>query len=377
MKKIVIIGGSGFIGSNLTKTLVAKGYSVIVIDAFTSQIHGKDYRKSVLYQSLCNICTIVRADVRKSAKWREYLEGAFAIVHLAAETGTGQSMYQISRYTDVNIEGTSSLLEALGRTKNKPERIVVASSRAIYGEGKYYCDEHGFQFPSSRGEADMAMGVFDPLCSACGKTMHPMSTDENSRIQPTSIYGITKQVQEQMVLLYGKMTGMSAIALRYQNVYGPGQSLKNPYTGILSIFSTAMLHDNQIEIFEDGEESRDFVYIDDIVKATILAIEKVETSNYAVNVGSGIPVSVLKVAETLKRLYGSKSDIHVGGKYRIGDIRHNFADLLLARNTLGYTPSMTFDDGVKIFAHWVMSQDVYPDKYENSMAELKQKGLLK
>ena len=286
MKNILISGGAGFIGSNLTKKLVSKGYNITILDNLSKQIHGKD-QKSELYNSIKEISTFILGDVCNEEDWKKSLKGQDAVIHLAAETGTGQSMYEISRYNDVNILGTSHLLDFLANNKNSVKKLIIASSRSIYGEGKYKCENHGVVYPNDRIASNMMKGKFDLFCDVCGGELDLMPTDENSKIHPSSIYGITKQQQEQMTLLMGKSLGIPAVALRYQNVYGPGQSLSNPYTGILSIFSTRMLNGNDIDIYEDGEESRDFVFIDDVVEATILALEKEEANHQIFNVGSG------------------------------------------------------------------------------------------
>ncbi|MBT3571131.1 MAG: NAD-dependent epimerase/dehydratase family protein [Flavobacteriales bacterium] len=376
MKNILISGGAGFIGSNLTKKLVSKGYNITILDNLSKQIHGKD-QKSELYNSIKEISTFILGDVCNEEDWKKSLKGQDAVIHLAAETGTGQSMYEISRYNDVNILGTSHLLDFLANNKNSVKKLIIASSRSIYGEGKYKCENHGVVYPNDRIVSNMMKGKFDLFCDACGSELNLMPTDENSKIHPSSIYGITKQQQEQMTLLMGKSLGIPAVALRYQNVYGPGQSLSNPYTGILSIFSTRMLNGNDIDIYEDGEESRDFVFIDDVVEATILALEKEEANHQIFNVGSGETTSVSQVANSLKKLYDSNVNISIGGSFRLGDIRHNYADLNKIKNLLGFTAKFDFQTGISRFADWVKTQEVKEDKYEQSLNELKNKGLIK
>jgi len=376
MKNILITGGAGFIGSNLTKKLVSKGYNITILDNLSKQIHGKD-QKSELYNSIKEISTFILGDVCNEEDWKKALKGQDAVIHLAAETGTGQSMYEISRYNDVNILGTSHLLDFLANNKNSVKKLIIASSRSIYGEGKYKCENHGVVYPNDRIVSNMMKGKFDLFCDACGSELNLMPTDENSKIHPSSIYGITKQQQEQMTLLMGRSLGIPAVALRYQNVYGPGQSLSNPYTGILSIFSTRMLNGNDIDIYEDGEESRDFVFIDDVVEATILALEKEEANHQIFNVGSGETTSVSQVANSLKKLYDSNVNISIGGSFRLGDIRHNYADLNKIKNLLGFTAKFDFQTGISRFADWVKTQEVKEDKYEQSLNELKNKGLIK
>jgi len=376
MKNILITGGAGFIGSNLTIKLIEKGYNVTVLDNLSKQIHGEN-QESTLYNSIKGISTFIQGNVCDKLDWKKAIKGQDAVIHLAAETGTGQSMYEISRYNNVNILGTSHLLDILANEKHRVKKVIIASSRSIYGEGKYFCETDGVVYPNERDTADMAKGNFNPICNKCDRELILKATDENSKIHPSSIYGITKQQQEQMILLIGKTLRIPAVALRYQNVYGPGQSLSNPYTGILSIFSTRILNGNDIDVYEDGAESRDFVFIDDVVDATVLALEKKEANYQIFNVGSGVATTVLQVANTLRELYDSNVGINISRKYRLGDIRHNYADLLKIKNVLGFHPKFNFRTGIAEFVNWVKTQNIQEDKYENSIKELKQKGLIK
>lgn len=375
MKNILITGGAGFIGSRLCEKLYARDYNITVLDNLSEQIHGN--QESDLFRRIKGISTFIKGDVRNRADWERSIKGQDIIVHLAAETGTGQSMYEIERYNDVNIMGTSHLLKILEETDHSIKRIVLASSRAIYGEGKYNCLEHGIQYPLQRLSSDMENGNFNLKCQVCNKEIIAVATDERSKIHPLSIYGETKQKQEEMIMLMGSRLNIPSISFRYQNVYGPGQSLLNPYTGILSVFSTRILNGNDIDIYEDGLESRDFVYIDDVVEATILGIEKEEANGEVFNVGSGISTTVKKVAESLKNLYGSNIDIAINRQFRLGDIRHNFADLSKINSQLGFIPQNNFDTGIIQFVNWVKDQDIMEDRYENSIQELKDKGIMK
>jgi dTDP-L-rhamnose 4-epimerase len=376
MKNILITGGAGFIGSNLTRKLVEKGFKVTILDNLSKQIHGNNHN-STLYSSIKDIATFIKGDVCNKSDWQKALRNQDAVIHLAAETGTGQSMYEISRYNEVNILGTTHLLDILANENHTIKKMIIASSRSIYGEGKYLCKNDGVVYPNQRQDIDMANGKFNLVCFKCNEPLQLLATDEHSKIHPSSIYGITKQHQEQMILLIGKSLNIPAVALRYQNVYGPGQSLNNPYTGILSIFSTRLLNGNGIDIYEDGQESRDFVFIDDVVSATILALEKKKANNQIFNVGSGIATSVSEVANLLKSLYNSDIKISVSGKYRLGDIRHNYADLSKIRSELGFSPKFDFISGITLFVNWVKTQEVMEDKYEISIQELESKGLIK
>ncbi len=372
--KVLITGGAGFIGSNLARKLVAIGYTVTVFDNLSEQIHPAS---SPLFASIEKIVNFIKGDVRNSEDWRKALDGQDIVVHLAAETGTGQSMYAIDKYVDVNIRGTSLLLDILANEKHTIKKIIVASSRSIYGEGKYNCGSCGVVYPDARHHKDMARGDFNVKCPFCSANVALMPTDEESKIHPSSVYGITKQNQEQLVLTVGKSLSIPSVALRYQNVYGPGQSLSNPYTGILSIFSTRIKNNNDINVFEDGLESRDFVYIDDVVDATVLAIHDDRADYYVFNVGSGQRTDVMTVAQTLKKAYQSDAAITVSGNYRLGDIRDNFADLSKITDKLGYSPKVPFEEGINRFVDWVNTQDVQQDRYEKSILEMKEKGLYK
>lgn len=376
-RNILITGGSGFIGSNLARKLVGRGYKVTVLDNMSPQIHGEDYHKSELFKSIENIADIRIGTVCNRKDWIDAMDKIDVIVHLAAETGTGQSMYEVEKYTNVNIMGTSLMFDILTNEPHTVKKIIIASSRAIYGEGKYFCNLHGNVYPSERVDEDLHKGDFNPKCPICKSNVEVLATDEGSLIHPTSLYGLTKKTQEELCMLMGKALNIPVVAFRYQNVYGPGQSLKNPYTGILSIFSTRIKNGNDLNIFEDGKETRDFVFIDDVVDATILGIEKDEANFLSFNVGTGIATDVLTVAKTLVNKYGKNTELFVSGNYRLGDIRHNFADIKLIQEKLGFQPKVDFEKGINDFVNWVEKQDMEEDRYESSIVELKKKGLYK
>ena len=377
IRNVLITGGAGFIGSNLALKLIEKGYQVTVLDNLSPQIHGDNPTEtSPLYLSIKDKVKFIYGTVTSKSDWEEALKDQDAIVHYAAETGTGQSMYEVEKYVDVNINGTALMLNLLVNGSYNVKKVIVASSRSIYGEGKYISKELGAVYPTQRESIHMDQGDFEvkyPNSSA----LTLVGTDEESKIHPSSVYGITKQNQEQMVLTVCPTVGIAGVAFRYQNVYGPGQSLKNPYTGILSIFSTQIKNGNNINIFEDGLESRDFVYIDDVVDATILGLEKEEANNQVFNVGTGVAKNVLTVANELVKNYGLDVAINVSGNYRLGDIRHNYADLTKINKLLGFSPKVSFEAGLKSFAEWVNTQEVQEDKYQKSIDEMKVKGLYK
>ncbi len=378
MDRVLITGGAGFIGSNVALKLIAKGYEVTVLDSLSEQIHGVNPEEtSPLYRNVKDKVNFIKGDVNSREDWMKALEGVSYVIHLAAETGTGQSMYEIKKYVDTNIGGTALLLDILTNTKHSVKRVVVAESRAIYGEGKYRCLKCGDVYPLERKDEDMQKGDFECKCPKCGGAVELVATTEDSAIHPSSVYGIAKQVQGQLVHLVCKSIGVESVSFRYQNVYGPGQSLSNPYTGILSIFSTRIKNGNGLNIFEDGKETRDFVYIDDIVDATILGMEVPEANGHVFNIGTGVATDVLTVAQTLCEKYGIQVPIVVSGNYRLGDIRHNYADITLARNILGFEPKWNFSAGIGEFCKWVDGQAVQKDNYDASIAEMKAKGLYK
>lgn len=375
---ILITGGAGFIGSNLALKLIQKGHTLTIIDNLSKQIHGENpEEESPLYKSIAQKVKFIKGTVESEADLIEAVKGQDVIVHLAAETGTGQSMYQIKRYTDVNVGGTALLLDILANNPHTVKKIVIASSRSIYGEGRYLSEELGYVYPKHRTDDYMQANDFEVKYPGCEKPLQLVATDEDSKIHPSSVYGITKQNQEQMIMTVCPTIGIAPVAFRYQNVYGPGQSLSNPYTGILSIFSTRIKNNKDINVFEDGKETRDFVFIDDVVDATILGIEKDEANNQVFNVGTGVPTEVNTVVEELMANYGHTVPVTISGNYRLGDIRHNYADLSRIKSVLGFEPKVDFKQGIAKFAAWVNTQEIKTDKYQQSLQEMKDKGLFK
>jgi dTDP-L-rhamnose 4-epimerase len=371
--KVLITGGAGFIGRAVAFRLLADGCDVTILDNLSPQIHGEN---AELDSGLSQHVRLVRGDVRDESAWKKALTDQEVVVHLAAETGTGQSMYRVRHYTDVNIGGTSTLMELLLTGKYGIRSIVVASSRAVYGEGAYRCSNHSIVYPSARSQSDMKSGQFEPKCPECGQVVAMVPTSENAPFHPASMYGLTKQVQEQLVLMYAAQLDINCFALRYQNVYGPGQSLKNPYTGILAIFSNQARMNGPIYIFEDGKESRDLVYIDDVVEATARCIKASAHSPVALNVGTGVAISISRVVETIMQYFGSNSEVFVNGAFRHGDIRHNCADVSKLRRVLGFCPSRKFEKGIQNFLAWTDTQRSQQQSYEQSLDEMRQRGLM-
>ena len=377
MKNILITGGAGFIGSNLALALLKKGHKITVLDNLSPQIHGKNPdQASHLYNSIKEKVTFIKGTVTSRTDWKKAIANQDVIVHFAAETGTGQSMYCIEKYTEVNIQGTAIMLDILANQEHQVKKVVIASSRSIYGEGKYIHPELGAVYPKHRMEKDMLAEDFEVKYNGFSN-LELVATDEESEIHPSSVYGITKQNQEQMIMTVCPTIGIAPVAFRYQNVYGPGQSLSNPYTGILSIFSTQIRNQNGIQIFEDGKETRDFVFIDDVVNATILGIEKEEANGEVFNVGTGVAIDVLTVANSLIKAYNIEVPVNVTGRFRLGDIRHNYADMSKIAKLLGFAPRVYFEEGIRKFSSWVLEQEIQEDKLGESLEEMKKKGLLK
>jgi dTDP-L-rhamnose 4-epimerase len=371
---ILITGGAGFIGTHLSRHLLSLGHELTVLDNFLPQVHAGN---TELAPDISPHVRLVKGDVADTNAFTSALLDAQCVVHLAAETGTGQSMYEVARYERTNLTGTALLYDLIAKMpRHRVERVVVASSRSIYGEGAYRCDKDDVVYPVSRSSEDKQAGNYDPVCPKCGGVCVTVATPESAPFQPSSFYGLTKQVQEQTVLLFGQVLRIPSFALRFQNVYGPGQSLQNPYTGILAIFSNLARTGRPIHVFEDGRESRDFVYIDDVVWATAACVVGDAVGCHAVNVGSGERTSVLDVAQGINEFYGGQSAVETTGAFREGDIRHGMADLTHARSLLGYNPRWGFRDGLQRFLQWANKSAPSSRGYEQSLAEMRQRGLL-
>ena len=378
MKRILITGGAGFIGSEIVNQLDRLGiYDIVVLDNMNKQIHGSDWKKSYLFNKIDGKCKFIKGSVTDIDVIKEAVSDCEIIIHLAAETGTGQSMYQINQYNETNIMGTSNLLQAISllEEKSKVKKIVLSSSRSVYGEGKYLCPECGVIYPDCRDREKMLSGDFDFYCPDCGKKMSLLSTTEDSEIKPASLYAFTKYAQEMMLKTMCPAMNIDYTIFRFQNVYGVGQSLKNPYTGILSVFSTLMLENKTVNIFENGLESRDFINVIDIASGVISSLENADSNDQIINLGSGVNTSVIDIANILKQFYGSQSEIIVSGDFRIGDIAHNKADITKAKELLHFNPTISLEDGLKAFCSWVIGQDKDNSGYEKSLLEMEKAGM--
>ncbi len=380
MQTVLVTGGAGFIGSHLVPLLAAEGRRVRVFDALAPQIHGMLPNPGLEWLTTTPGVEFVRGSVTNEGDLRTVLEGVSTVVHLAAETGTGQSMYEIDRYCRENVQGTALLMHLLANgAAPAVRRVVLASSRSVYGEGAYvYVDREdaGRITPTSRSAEAMRAGQWEPLCPKTGAALKVVPTREDDRTAPASIYAATKLAQEDLIRITCESVGIGYAILRLQNVYGEGQSLNNPYTGILSIFSTRIRRGLELPIFEDGLESRDFVHVADVATAFAAAVQAKTSANCVVNVGSGVATSVMDIARSLCRAFDTSESIRVTGQFRLGDIRHNVADIGRMRERLGLAPKITLEEGLRRFAVWVQGQSLPEDRLAQANAELEKRKMM-
>jgi dTDP-L-rhamnose 4-epimerase len=374
--KILITGGLGFIGMEVAKLLVKQGRRVLLFDNLSPQIHGAVPNLFSLPLLRSANVEVVRGDVCSSGDWGAVLADVGCVVHLAAETGTAQSMYEISRYTDTNVGGTALLLNYLANHKHHVAKIVLASSRSVYGEGTYRCDHCGLVYPSMRTEEMFRSKRWQQECPVCKGAITVTATREDAKTFPASIYAATKLAQEDLVRIAGKALGIPNVIFRFQNVYGEGQSLKNPYTGILSIFSNQLRAGKTINLYEDGQESRDFVHVSDVAHAVVLGVSGDGADGNTLNVGSGQPTTVEQIAVLLKERLGAETQPVISGQYRLGDIRHGYADTTAIHKQLGFVPEISLDQGLDRFVAWVKQQPLEPDRLDAATQELISRGLM-
>lgn len=370
-KRVLVTGGLGFIGSFLVDELLRQGHSVRVFDNLDHQVHpgGKppDYYNWAV--------DFVRGDVREMDALRRALRNVDVVFHEAAAVGMGQSQYQVKRYVDTNIGGTANLLDLIVNSRQSIEKVVVAASMSSYGEGVYRCASCGPVRPGLRSEAQVAAGVWDPPCPKCGGALTAVPTDESAAPLGTAVYATTKRVQEELVLNLGYTYGIPVVALRYFNVYGPRQSLSNPYTGVGAIFMSRIKNGRRPVVYEDGLQTRDFVSVHDVVRANIRAMECNEADYQAFNVGSGVPLTVSDIAATLAKLYGAAILPEITRRFRKGDVRHCYADISKIRDRLGFDPQVSFEEGMRELIEWSRGADAQ-DSFDRAARELRDKGLV-
>jgi dTDP-L-rhamnose 4-epimerase len=366
--RTLVTGGAGFIGTHLVRALVERGDEVVVLDSLEPQVHGDSA------PDLPAGVELIVGDVGDRELATRALAGAERVVHLAAAVGVGQSMYEIARYTELNTMATARFLEYVVAQRPMPVRLVVASSMSIYGEGEYICEEHGRVAPGPRPEEQLLARAWETACPSCGRELRPVGTSETKPLIPTSIYAINKRDHEEMCLVTGAAYGIPAVALRFFNVYGPGQALSNPYTGVAAIFASRLLNGRPPVIFEDGEQSRDFTHVSDIVQGILLALESEAAVGHAVNLGTGRPTSVAEVAQVISAGMGLEIEPVRNEQYRAGDIRHCFADPARARELLGFQAATTFENGMSELVEWLQDQEAV-DRVDDATKELAARGL--
>ncbi len=378
MKNILVTGGAGFIGSHLVDQLVRRKYRVTIFDNLDKQVHPKGLPDYLNLKT-----TFIRGDVRNRGQFKDVVCAADAVVHFAAAVGVGQSQYQIAHYVETNIQGTANLLDILANEKHHVKKVLVASSMSIYGEGLYRCGKCGTVKPNLRNlavtlrtphSAIRNQKYWEPKCPRCRGELKPVPTTEDTPLMSNSIYAVTKKEQEEMTLLIGRTYGIPATALRFFNVYGPRQSLSNPYTGVSAIFLSRAKNDNPPVVYEDGNQSRDFIWVEDIARACLLALTS-EKANYQVfNVGSGRPITIRGMAELIIKLLGKKLTPEVKYGFRKGDVRHCYADASRIKRALGFTPRTSLAAGLKKLIVWGRKAEAV-DSFDRAARELKEKGL--
>jgi dTDP-L-rhamnose 4-epimerase len=349
---MLLVGGAGFIGTHLARRLVREGHVVTVVDCLLPQAHGT---RATFSTELRAMATCVKGDARRPASLRSLLRQHEVIYWLAAEMGSRPPMYRIRRNTDTNIGALATLFDLLVKNRGAVERIVLASSRAIYGEGAYVCATDGGVVPRARTGRHPVHG-WNPGCPVCDGPVVPLATPEDSPHVAASVYGWTKSGQEQILGLLGAATGVHCRVLRLQNVNGPGQSLRNPYTGVLMTFCNRAIVGDPLILYEDGDITRDFVHVDDVVAALAAAGVRGRLPEGAINIGSGMPTTIRHAAESIRNAAGSSSKVVVGGQFRMGDVRHAVADIRRAGEAFGFRPTVEFAEGIRRLVSWVREQ---------------------
>lgn len=370
-RKILVTGGAGFIGSFLVDRLVELGHEVTLFDNLEPQVHPNSKPPDYLNPKAC----LVRGDVRDYDALRYVLAGQQVVFHLAGAVGVGQSQYEIKRYVDVNTGGTANLLDLLVNHDHQVEKLLVAASMSSYGEGCYRCEKDGVVRPHLRSGEQMEAGDWEPKCPVCNGRIEPIPTPEEAAQHCNSIYSLTKKDQEDMVLNIGRTYSIPSVALRFFNVYGPRQSLSNPYTGVAAIFMSRIKNNHAPVVYEDGQQTRDFISVHDIVDALVLCMGKPEADYEVFNVGSGQPLTIAGIAETLAGLYGKRIQPEVTHRFRKGDVRHCFADISKIARRLAWQPRVGFEAGMQELIEWSREQDA-ADKFEQAAQELRAKGII-
>lgn len=363
--KVLVTGGAGFIGSHTTDLLVERGFKVRVFDNLEPQVHGSkkpDYLRGDV--------ELVTGDVTNKAHWKKALSGIDAVVHLAALVGMGQSMYQPVRYLMINSIGTANMYEVIlenPELKKTIKTIVGASSKSIYGEGAYKCKTHGMVYPEPRSVEQLENKDWEIHCPVCNEYVDPVGITESKPAQNLATYALAKYDTERLMMMFGEVLGIPSVAFRYFNVYGPRQSLNNPYTGVAAIFLSRVKNNNPPLIYEDGKQSRDFIYVEDIATANILALEKAKGTD-VFNVGTGEKITIEEIARTIIKLNGNDIEPDITNNFRAGDNRHDFSDITKIKKKLGFKPKWSFERGMQKLMEWSETQKAV-DKFDQAEKE--------
>lgn len=372
-RSVLVTGGAGFIGSHLTRELIQRGAQVRVLDNLDPQAHENPEAAQARVTGYG--AEFIEADVCDRAIWPRALHGVEFVVHFAAMVGVGQSMYEIRRYCEANVMGTASLLEAVAEQRDTIGKVLVASSMSIYGEGLFACPICETEQEASRTTEALKVHHFEPACAACGSDLVARPTPERKEPIPTSVYALNKLDQERLCLIAGRAYGIPTVATRFFNVYGPGQSLSNPYTGVAAIFASRLLGGQPPIVFEDGGQTRDFIHVADIARGCAMALESEAASDTVLNLGTGSPVSIRQIGDRLQALLGGPSP-EIVGEFRAGDIRHCVSDPTLAAELLGWSAQVRLDDGMAELVEWQRTQQAEPERVEAALGELKARGLV-
>ena len=370
MSAVLVTGGAGFVGSHLVDALLAEGARVRVLDNLDPLAHD-----SGAARHLAPDAELIVGDLRDRAVVDRALEGVDRVFHLGGVVGNGESMVNVRRAVDSNSVGTATLLEGVIERRERIRRVVAASSMVVYGEGPYECPRHGALTPAPRTSEQLRRRQWEPSCPRCGEPLAPLPASEDAPLRPTSVYGITKRDQEELVLVLGRAYEIDAVALRYLNVYGPRQALGNPYTGVAAIFAARLLNGRRPRVFEDGGQLRDLVHVSDVVRATLAAMDAPGAPGHAINVATGRPTPIVELARRLAGFLAPELEPELSGEFRAGDIRHCLADSTRARELLGFAASCPLERGLPALAEWVANQQA-EERGDKAAAELRRRGLL-
>ncbi|WP_457558950.1 NAD-dependent epimerase/dehydratase family protein [Candidatus Harpocratesius sp.] len=354
--KILITGGAGFIGSHLAHELLNQGHYVIVFDNLDPQVHSYSPQTPPFLDSRVEF---IHSDITNASTLQKVLNNVDIVYHLAAKVGVAQSMYKIADFVQNNTTGTSVLLDSLVNKPNNVRKLIIASSMSIYGEGAYWCEDHGIVYPENRSKSKIFFNhknIWDPVCPICCKSLIPKPTSERAPTNPSTVYAYTKLQQENLCMLIGKTYGIPVSILRFFGTYGSHQALSNPYTGVCAIFATSILARNSPLIYEDGNQSRDLIHVSDICQALQFVMKKQEANYEIFNVGTGTPVSIIEIANAIKRILNIQVDNQILYKFRAGDVRHIFADISKISEKLGFEPKIPFKEGIREFLSWIQSE---------------------